>query len=41
MQAELEELISMYRNMNDEQKQEFLELARELAEEQPAKDSSA
>jgi len=34
MQAELEELISLYRNMSDEQKQEFLELARELQEDQ-------
>jgi len=37
MQAELEELISLYRDMTPEQQQEFLELARELLEEQDKK----
>ena len=40
MQNELEELIALYREMDEDQKKEFLELARELAEDHPANDSN-
>lgn len=34
MQAELEDLLSMYRVMTDEQKQMFIEAAKKLLEEE-------
>lgn len=34
MQAELEELLSMYRTMNEEQKQELIESAKKMLEEE-------
>lgn len=38
MQAELDELLALYREMNDEQKQQLMETAQELIKEQQATD---
>jgi hypothetical protein len=34
MQAELDELLALYRSMSDEQKQQLMETAQELIKEQ-------
>jgi hypothetical protein len=38
MQAELDELLALYRVMTDEQKQQLMESAKELIKEQQATD---